>query len=312
KFRQSAKEGDYAKAIEMLNAGKERYPAFTSSEANIWMATALSILFERASGRHELSNAQQYASLFAALAEEVSEWRIVSEYQYASLARLEGRLEEAQGRFNKLIEDAKRKGSDTYQQAVPYYLQLAELHLDADDPYNAFPLVMTCILSASKYHMHLLVHHAKVVLAETLLHLNDNKKAADILKGVMPTILAHGDLQLRSMTLSVYAECLLTSAIGDVGLWPSVAPRVVRMLETAIQGFQKLGNLDGEFKAETLLALYYWAASEPERCQKHAATCRGLHVRKQQRRRAPPIQNVRQKLVEKEGVLHDLLANGEE
>ena len=107
---------------------------------------------------------------------------------------------------------------------------------DAKDPYNAFPLIMTCILAASKYHMHVLVHHAKVVLAETLLHLDDSKQAADILKGVMPTILAHGDLQLRSMTLTVHAECLLTAAVGQAGAEVPVMPRAVRMLETAIEG----------------------------------------------------------------------------
>ncbi|KAJ3034406.1 Anaphase-promoting complex subunit 5 [Rhizophlyctis rosea] len=299
-----AKEGNYPRALSLLGGMQKKYPAYASPASIGWMACVLNIIFDRSMARHELQTAQQYASLFAALAEEATALRPLAELQHARLARREGRPDEAQLRLNTLIEEQKRKGPDTYKEVISYYLEMADIYMDAKDPYNAFPLIMTSILAAAKYHMQLVVQQAKLALAETLLQLNDHSNAVQILEGAMSTILAHSDLRTRSMALTLYAECMMVSAATQRGPFDEkVELRATRMLQTALDGYRTLDDLDGSFKAETLLALHYRAKGDEHLSLKHASTCRALRNLMVQRARAPPKQNITQILVDEPGYL---------
>ncbi|KAJ3279434.1 Anaphase-promoting complex subunit 5 [Borealophlyctis nickersoniae] len=252
--------------------------------------------------RHELQSAEEYALHYAALAENGGDLWVHGEFQQAKLERMRRRPTEARARLHRVIDVAKKKGPGVHRLTFPFYLELADMQMDSNNPLGALPHILSCISLATDHHMHLLVHQATVALSEVTSHLGDHVKSVDVLRPVMPNILAHGDLLTRSNALMVFAECLAVWVAADgekAGVDVGAERRAaVGMLEKALEGFRKLDHLNGQCKTLCLLSLQHRDLGNQEERQRYASEYRAVDGQIARRERAGPMRDIENTILE--------------
>ncbi|KAJ3018626.1 Anaphase-promoting complex subunit 5 [Thoreauomyces humboldtii] len=300
-----ATQGNHKMALDVLETAKRLYPPFVSGTASDkWMATLLDIMFQRALRRNELRHAELYTSQYAAIAEGNADMSSAVALQGALLARRWGRPDEAFRSISEISDSAARGSLPDTRMLVECNLQLADLHLEANDAASALRLALSSITLSSQHSLRPHHERALITAASCMTTLGLRDQARRTLDAVMPRIHSIADPSLSAEAALVDATSILDLHAHDPPRFRTLRPDgdlkavVMPSIEDAAAEFERLEDLSGLERTATLRVIVCLRCGDVEAAEEMVKEVERLEEVMMRRRNEPVLKDGARRIVD--------------
>ncbi|XP_049851013.1 anaphase-promoting complex subunit 5-like [Schistocerca gregaria] len=249
--RRLADQGDSEGAFEVLAQIGRQCSQSAASHAN-WVHITRQILYENALHTNNMQEALVQVVQLAAAAPHHGSTRSYVDimYRLALIWMRKGALDLASMAIRRAIKVSWEKGLRIH--VAGFFLTLAEVHMRANNPIEAFSHLMSCLKLSEQYHLEEVRATAVVYLADVYLSkgtLESASKAQNLLDSVFPFLLQNGKavLKAKAQIISLKAELLCDSLAGKdmTSSWEKALYRLEETGETAqaIQNYEILSEI---------------------------------------------------------------------
>ncbi|CAG8480190.1 20735_t:CDS:10 [Racocetra persica] len=207
--------GNYEQALKLLEESKEKFLGIRRAALQ-WVVCLEKVLYQKCFARDERASIEALEVQLRGSCQDDEVLQDDFNYNRALyLARID-RPDEAMDLLHELIQKSSRLGSQNQMLVANYYLKLAEIRIETEDPTSALPYVLSALCISERFHHQSCYFMAKIRLAQILLHFNLATRAKIMIENIMPVILAEHTLRMQSVGHFIYAQCLLGCITRDI------------------------------------------------------------------------------------------------